>query len=62
MIGSNPSEQEATVPAPRQASRRGGADTGRAEGGRRTSSRSKRESILTTATAYFGEHGYEDTK
>src|SRR5437660_6154056 len=27
-----------------------------------TSSRSKREGILTVATAYFGEHGYEDTK
>src|SRR5437660_12727999 len=27
-----------------------------------TSSRSKREGILTAATAYFGEHGYEDTK
>jgi AcrR family transcriptional regulator len=26
------------------------------------SSRSKRELILSTATAYFGEHGYEDTK
>jgi len=29
---------------------------------RRTSSRSKRAEILTIATAYFGEHGYEDTK
>jgi TetR/AcrR family transcriptional regulator, cholesterol catabolism regulator len=29
---------------------------------RKASSRSKREGILTTATAYFGEHGYEDTK
>jgi AcrR family transcriptional regulator len=29
---------------------------------RRTSSRSKRAIILETATAYFGEHGYEDTK
>jgi len=28
----------------------------------RTSSRSKRATILATATAYFGEHGYEDTK
>ena len=28
----------------------------------RTSSRSKREQILSVATAYFGEHGYEDTK
>ena len=26
------------------------------------SPRSKRERILTVATAYFGEHGYEDTK
>ena len=62
MIGSNPIQQEATVPAPRQATRRGGSEGGRAEGGRRTSSRSKRESILTTATAYYGEYGYEDTK
>ena len=29
---------------------------------RRVSSRSKRALILETATAYFGEHGYEDTK
>ena len=29
---------------------------------RRTSSRSKRAGILATAAAYFGEHGYEDTK
>jgi AcrR family transcriptional regulator len=29
---------------------------------RRTSPRSKRAGILETATAYFGEHGYEDTK
>jgi AcrR family transcriptional regulator len=28
----------------------------------KTSSRSKRAQILATATAYFGEHGYEDTK
>jgi AcrR family transcriptional regulator len=57
MIESYPIEQEATVPAPRQAAR------GRTnQDGRRTSPRSKRESILTTATAYFGEHGYEDTK
>ena len=27
-----------------------------------TSSRSKRAEILSIATAYFGEHGYEDTK
>jgi TetR/AcrR family transcriptional regulator, cholesterol catabolism regulator len=45
------------VPAPRQATR-----ARRAEGPRRTSSRNKREEILTTATAYFGERGYEDTK
>jgi AcrR family transcriptional regulator len=44
------------VPAPRQATR------GRNDGSSRTSSRSKRENILTIATAYFGEHGYEDTK
>jgi AcrR family transcriptional regulator len=44
------------LPAPRQASR---AQPTRSP---RTSSRSKRESILSTATAYFGEHGYEDTK
>src|SRR5438309_6092334 len=50
-------EQEAIVPAPRQATR-----TGRANGQPRTSPRSKREGILTSATAYFGEHGYEDTK
>jgi TetR/AcrR family transcriptional regulator, cholesterol catabolism regulator len=45
------------LPAPRQATRasRQAAET-------RTSSRSKREGILTAATAYFGEHGYEDTK
>jgi AcrR family transcriptional regulator len=56
MIKSYPIEQEAIVPAPRQATR------GRNDGGSRTSSRSKRENILTIATAYFGEHGYEDTK
>jgi AcrR family transcriptional regulator len=28
----------------------------------KASSRSKRAEILATATAYFGEHGYEDTK
>jgi AcrR family transcriptional regulator len=50
------------VPAPRQATGRGGSQGGGGEAGRRKSSRSKRESILTTATAYFGEHGYEDTK
>jgi AcrR family transcriptional regulator len=58
MIEFYPSEQEAAVPAPRQATRA----TRNAEDGRRPSSRSKREIILTTATAYFGEHGYEDTK
>jgi AcrR family transcriptional regulator len=45
------------VPAPRQTTRAGTTD-----GPRRISSRSKREGILATATAYFGEHGYEDTK
>lgn len=45
------------MPTPRQATR-----AGRAEGPRRISSRNKREEILTAATAYFGEHGYEDTK
>jgi AcrR family transcriptional regulator len=45
------------VPAPRQATRapRQATET-------RTSTRNKREDILTAATAYFGEHGYEDTK
>jgi AcrR family transcriptional regulator len=58
MIDSYPTEQqEATVPVPRQATR-----AGRQDGQRRTSSRNKREEILTAATAYFGEHGYEDTK
>ncbi len=58
MIGLYPvGEQEATVPAPRQANR-----AERADGQRRTSSRNKRQEILATATAYFGEHGYEDTK
>lgn len=45
------------MPASRQATRAGAAVDQR-----RPSSRSKRELILTTATAYFGEHGYEDTK
>jgi AcrR family transcriptional regulator len=49
--------REAIVPAPRSAARVRQQDVQR-----RTSSRSKRESILVTATAYFGEHGYEDTK
>jgi AcrR family transcriptional regulator len=62
MIGWNSIQQEAPVPAPRQATSRGGSGGGRADAGRRTSSRSKRENILATATAYFGEHGYEDTK
>ena len=57
MIGRYPIEREAIVPVPRQPTR-----LGRADGQRRISSRSKRERILTTATAYFGEHGYEDTK
>jgi TetR/AcrR family transcriptional regulator, cholesterol catabolism regulator len=58
MINSYPTkQQEATVPAPRQATR-----AGRPTGPRRISSRNKREEILTAATAYFGEHGYEDTK
>jgi AcrR family transcriptional regulator len=48
------------VPAPRQAAR--AKPTTKAPGGRRVSSRSKRAGILETATAYFGEHGYEDTK
>jgi AcrR family transcriptional regulator len=48
------------VPAPRQASR---VNRSRENDGQpRTSSRSKRAGILETATAYFGEHGYEDTK
>jgi TetR/AcrR family transcriptional regulator, cholesterol catabolism regulator len=45
------------VPAARAASR-----ARQVNGNQRTSSRSKREQILTVATAYFGEHGYEDTK
>jgi AcrR family transcriptional regulator len=53
----SPIQEEATVPAQRRATRAGGN-----EDGRRTSPRSKREGILTAATAYFGEHGYEDTK
>jgi TetR/AcrR family transcriptional regulator, cholesterol catabolism regulator len=57
MIEQYPIQQEASVPAPRQRTRAGST-----EDGRRTSSRSKREGILATATAYFGEHGYEDTK
>src|SRR6202022_2964850 len=52
-----PMQQEAIVPVPSQATR-----AGRTDGQRRTSSRSKRDVILTAATAYFGEHGYEDTK
>src|SRR5437764_3617717 len=57
MIGAYPTQTEANVPAPRQAAR-----AGREDGQRRTSPRSKRAGILATATAYFGEHGYEDTK
>lgn len=45
------------MPVPRQPTR-----AARTDGQRRTSSRSKRDRILVTATAYFGEHGYEDTK
>jgi TetR/AcrR family transcriptional regulator, cholesterol catabolism regulator len=48
------------LPAPRQASR--SISIGRDRGEPRTSSRSKRAMILEIATAYFGEHGYEDTK
>src|ERR1700716_2584480 len=58
MIDRSPTQQEAIVPAPRQATR-AGRTNGRAP---RTSARSKRAGILATATAYFGEHGYEDTK
>src|ERR1700716_1473197 len=58
MIDRYPTQQEAIVPAPRQATR-AGRTNGRAP---RTSARSKRDQILATATAYFGEHGYEDTK
>src|SRR5947209_4742642 len=57
MIGGYPTQREANVPASRQAAR-----AGRTDGPRRTSSRSKRDGILATATTYFGEHGYEDTK
>ena len=57
MIGRYPISREAIVPAPRQATR-----AGRTDGQRRTSSRGERAGILATATAYFGEHGYEDTK
>jgi AcrR family transcriptional regulator len=49
--------EEATVPAARAGTR-----ARQANGTQRTSSRSKREQILSVATAYFGEHGYEDTK
>ncbi len=44
------------MPAPQAA--REGADAGKTG----VSSRSKRAEILTIATEYFGEHGYEDTK
>src|SRR5919204_6961118 len=45
------------MPTPRQAARVS------ADGSRiGVSSRSKRAEILTIATEYFGEHGYEDTK
>lgn len=48
------------MPAPRQAAR--AKPSTAPSGERRTSSRSKRAGILETATAFFGEHGYEDTK
>src|SRR5205807_10292238 len=54
MIEASLSSRRRIVPAPRQARRQ--------DGEVRTSSRSKREGILAAATAYFGEHGYEDTK
>src|SRR5438270_11494677 len=57
MIVRYPTERETIVPPARQATR-----AGRTDGQRRTSSRSKRAGILATATTYFGEHGYEDTK
>jgi AcrR family transcriptional regulator len=46
-----------TVPPPRQAT-----PTARQSAEATASPRSKREGILTAATRYFGEHGYEDTK
>src|SRR5947209_16098029 len=49
--------QERSVPATRSATR---GKVKVAVGG--PSSRSKREEILRTATAYFGENGYEATK
>src|SRR5947209_4631586 len=61
MIGSSPPAlEEESLPAPRQATR--SISTGRDGAEPRTSSRSKRAMILEIATAYFGEHGYEDTK
>jgi AcrR family transcriptional regulator len=42
--------------------RRQAAQAGTSNNNKRVSSRSKRDEILQTATAYFGEHGYEDTK
>jgi AcrR family transcriptional regulator len=57
MIALSSTEQEANVPAARQATRARTQDDQRP-----TSSRSKRERILEVATQYFGEHGYEDTK
>ena len=41
---------------------RSGPTTRRDTGAAGTSSRSKRDEILKTATAYFGEYGYEATK
>lgn len=48
------------MPAPRQANQSRSAAG--SSGEPRRSSRSKRAMILQTATEYFGEHGYEDTK
>jgi len=57
IIERTPADPGRTPVPPRQATR--APTDGKTS---RPSSRSKRESILTTATAYFGEHGYEDTK
>ena len=43
-------------------SQRSGPTHTRNSGAAAVSSRSKREEILRTATAYFGENGYEATK
>lgn len=42
--------------------KRSGPTSSRSNAGAGASSRSKREEILRTATAYFGENGYEATK